>query len=104
MTQFKGIKSTVAGLESVGILDTGLQNWNLSPAELVEETLKREQGVLADNGGLCVKTGKFTGRSPKDKFAVFDGFRLNSCCRCSSSPSVDIVGDTCLYPASFAES
>lgn len=78
MTQFKGIKSTVAGLESVGILDTGLQNWNLSPAELVEETLKREQGVLADNGGLCVKTGKFTGRSPKDKFAVEDAETLNN--------------------------
>lgn len=72
MTQIKGIKSTVAGLESVGILDTGIQNWNLTPAELVEETIKRGQGVLADNGGLCVSTGKFTGRSPKDKFCVED--------------------------------
>lgn len=72
MTQIKGIKSHAAGLESIGIVDTGIQNWNLTPAELVEETIKRGQGVLADNGGLCVSTGKFTGRSPKDKFAVED--------------------------------
>jgi len=68
---FTGLKSTT-GLESVGILETGIQNWNLSPAELVEEAIKRGQGVLADNGGLCVSTGKFTGRSPKDKFCVED--------------------------------
>lgn len=78
MTQIKGIKSTVAGLESIGILDTGIQNWNLSPAELVEETIKRGQGVLADNGGLCVSTGKFTGRSPKDKFCVEDAETANN--------------------------
>lgn len=69
---FTGLKSQAAGLETVGIHDTGIQNWNLSPAELVEETIKRGQGVLADNGGLCVSTGKFTGRSPKDKFVVED--------------------------------
>ncbi|SFC07725.1 phosphoenolpyruvate carboxykinase (ATP) [Flexibacter flexilis DSM 6793] len=46
--------------------------WNLTPAELVEEALRNGEGVLADNGALMADTGKFTGRSPKDKFVVKD--------------------------------
>lgn len=68
---FSGIKPA-HGLESVGIRNAGKEFWNLSPAELVEHTLCRQQGKLADNGALCVDTGTFTGRSPKDKFAVSD--------------------------------
>lgn len=50
----------------------GKLHYNLTPAELVEHTLRRGEGVLADSGALCVSTGKFTGRSPKDKFVVKD--------------------------------
>jgi len=47
-------------------------NYQLSPEKLVEQTLQLHQGVLNDSGALCVDTGKFTGRSPKDKFTVND--------------------------------
>lgn len=45
---------------------------NLSPAELVEHAIKRGEGQLTDTGALAADTGEFTGRSPKDKFVVFD--------------------------------
>lgn len=52
--------------------------WNLTPAELVEEALRNGEGVLADNGALMADTGKFTGRSPKDKFVVKDANTENT--------------------------
>lgn len=67
-----GIKSKVSGLEEVGIHNPGFVYWNLTPAELVEDTLLRDEGFLADTGALVVMTGEFTGRSPKDKFVVKD--------------------------------
>lgn len=45
-------------------------HWNLEPAQLVEEALRRDEGVLAEQGSLVVRTGEFTGRSPKDKYIV----------------------------------
>lgn len=43
---------------------------NLTPPQLVEMALMRKEGLLASNGAFVVRTGKFTGRSPKDKFFV----------------------------------
>jgi len=37
-----------------------------------------EKGVLTDTGAVAVKTGVFTGRSPKDKFFVKDSVSQNS--------------------------
>jgi len=37
---------------------------------LTDQTLERGQGRLSANGTLCVTTGKFTGRSPEDRFIV----------------------------------
>jgi phosphoenolpyruvate carboxykinase (ATP) len=43
---------------------------NLSTAELYEDAIRESDGVIAANGPLVVRTGKHTGRSPKDKFIV----------------------------------
>ena len=44
--------------------------FNLTPEELYAEALSRGEAKLASNEALVVSTGKFTGRSPKDKFIV----------------------------------
>ena len=49
------------GLEKLGIIEPLEVYRNLSPAELVEAALFREEGTLADNGALIVTTGKYTG-------------------------------------------
>lgn len=47
-------------------------HYQLSADELIHQTIERGQGVLNDTGALCINTGAFTGRSPKDKFIVVD--------------------------------
>ncbi len=43
---------------------------NLSVAELYERAVRAGEGTIAAEGPLVVRTGKHTGRSPKDKFVV----------------------------------
>ncbi|HVA97672.1 MAG TPA: phosphoenolpyruvate carboxykinase (ATP), partial [Bacteroidia bacterium] len=67
-----GIKAKDASVASLGLKNVSAAYWNLSPAELVEETIIRGEGILTDTGALAVDSGEFTGRSPKDKFIVCD--------------------------------
>lgn len=48
----------------------GEVHYNLSAPQLVEHSLRRKEGVLTSTGALSTLTGKYTGRSPKDKFIV----------------------------------
>jgi phosphoenolpyruvate carboxykinase (ATP) len=66
-----GNASKVHGLDQIGLAPAN-QYWNLGPAQLVEEAIRRGEGVLAKDGPLVVKTGKHTGRSANDKFTVRD--------------------------------
>ena len=43
---------------------------NLSVAQLYEHGIRRGEGIVAEGGSLVVRTGKHTGRSPKDKYTV----------------------------------
>jgi phosphoenolpyruvate carboxykinase (ATP) len=72
-----GLKNSSANLAAIG-LNVATAHWNLSPEELTQKTLELGQGELNDTGALCVSTGKFTGRSPKDKFTVKDAITEKS--------------------------
>jgi phosphoenolpyruvate carboxykinase (ATP) len=60
------------GLEEHGIHNLNAAYWNPGAPQLIEHALQRREGTLAANGALVVRTGQFTGRSPKDKFIVRD--------------------------------
>ncbi len=62
---------------SFTLADQGLHtnaaiHWNLLTGALVEEAVRRGEGMLAAEGPLVVATGKHTGRSAKDKYIVKD--------------------------------
>jgi phosphoenolpyruvate carboxykinase (ATP) len=61
-----------AWLAQMALAHVGEAHWQLSPAALVEEALQQKEGVLSQEGALVCNTGKFTGRSPRDKFIVQD--------------------------------
>ncbi len=42
----------------------------LSVPQLVEKVLTRKEGILTSTGAVKAETGKYTGRSPKDKYIV----------------------------------
>src|ERR671914_2979130 len=57
-------------LERLGLRDLKSVRENLSPARLVEESIRRREAVLADSGALVAETGERTGRSPVDRFII----------------------------------
>lgn len=57
-------------LNYLGIKTTEKVYRNVTSSKLIEEAIKREEGVLSDKGALVINTGKYTGRSPKDRFIV----------------------------------
>ena len=59
-----------SGLEDHGFSPRGRVFWNPTTALLYTHSLLNGEGKLAEGGPIVVDTGRFTGRSPKDKFIV----------------------------------
>ena len=55
-----------------------------APPQLVEHAIQRREGNLSADGALVVRTGQFTGRSPKDKFIVRD--EITDADACNGAP------------------
>jgi phosphoenolpyruvate carboxykinase (ATP) len=70
------MSQTLPAIDTASTLGTLLKgnkvHFNLHSGVLVEHSVRRSEGLLADNGALVGYTGKHTGRSPKDKFIVKD--------------------------------
>jgi len=58
-------------LSKYGINNSNI-HWNLSADQLIQICIDKNLGKIASSGALAVNTGKFTGRSPKDRFIVKD--------------------------------
>ena len=54
--------------DRLGIPGASNVHWNASSAELTEEAVKRGDAQLSEHGAIVADTGKYTGRSPNDKF------------------------------------
>jgi phosphoenolpyruvate carboxykinase (ATP) len=67
-----GIRPSRYGLIEHGIRNINIAYWNLGTAQLLEHAVRRHEGLFARGGAYVVRTGQFTGRSPKDKFIVRD--------------------------------
>jgi len=57
-------------LETQGISGLGAVYYNQIEPALIEAAIDRGEGKLGIGGAFLVTTGKFTGRSPKDKYVV----------------------------------
>src|SRR6185503_1645928 len=62
--------TTESALEAHGISPRGRVIHNPTTAQLYTHALANGDGRLAHGGALVVDTGRFTGRSPQDKFVV----------------------------------
>jgi len=58
-------------IQSFGISPSKIHR-NLSVDDLVKIAVEKKEGVINSTGSLSVNTGKYTGRSPDDRFIVYD--------------------------------
>jgi len=61
----------IAQIEEFGLKPSKIHR-NLSVEKLVEAVVHGNEGIVTSTGSLAVKTGKYTGRSPDDRYIVDD--------------------------------
>jgi phosphoenolpyruvate carboxykinase (ATP) len=57
-------------LDKMGFTDLGQVLRNLPVEDIIENIVDHQEGTLGLNGAVMVDTGRYTGRSPKDKYFV----------------------------------
>ena len=65
------LEKHIISLEDYGIINAKI-NYNLPVKSLYNICIDGKQGVLTNKNVLAINTGKFTGRSPKDRYIVSD--------------------------------
>ncbi len=64
-------------LKTYGIVHDRI-HYQLTPSQLHARTLEKGMGVKTATGALAINTGKFTGRSPQDRYIVKDAITADS--------------------------
>ncbi len=77
MLQETGVKPHNADLTKLGI-QSGHAYWNLPPDELKKMSIEHRLARETNTGAIAINTGKFTGRSPEDRFIVKDDITRDS--------------------------
>ena len=67
-----GFRNPAFGLTQSGVTSSGNVYFNLTPADLYEEAIRRGEATISAHGAIVAHTGQHTGRSAKDKFVVRD--------------------------------
>ena len=70
MNKAIGLHNPNFSLDHQGIKEYQRAFYNLNEKELLDASLERSEGTEGLGGTLLVTTGKFTGRSPRDKYIV----------------------------------
>jgi phosphoenolpyruvate carboxykinase (ATP) len=70
MREHSGEQHSAHGLEHHGLYNLNDIYWNLPTSALYEQSIRRQEGIIAHLGPLVVRTGHHTGRSPNDRFVV----------------------------------
>jgi phosphoenolpyruvate carboxykinase (ATP) len=73
-----GVRNGAFGADKFGFEGLAGVHWNLPEPALYEHAIQRQEAVLTEGGALSADTGAHTGRSPKDKFVVFDAMTENT--------------------------
>ena len=70
------IKSTITTKFTAQLVELGINPStvyrNLPAPKLVDISVQKNEGIVTSTGSLSVKTGKYTGRSPDDRYIVYD--------------------------------
>lgn len=64
------LKPSDIGLDELGIADSNSIKRNPPVESLIEDTILEKSGKIGMRGAVMVDTGRYTGRSPKDKYFV----------------------------------
>src|SRR5919206_3018822 len=79
------------------LLHEGNVQVQLSVPQLVEKVLERSEGTLTSTGAVSVSTGKYTGRSPQDKYIVMEESTKNKIAWGSTNQPISEEAFTNLY-------
>lgn len=93
----EGIMKIKESIEILGIKTEEKVYRNIPVPKLVRKVLQKKDGVLTDSGALAVATGRYTGRSPKDRFIVIDEMRDTTINWSDSNQRIDEPTYTKLY-------
>ena len=71
MSETKPTAKLISQITAFGINPSKIYR-NLPVEKLIEIAVQKNEGIVTSTGSLSVKTGRYTGRSPDDRFIVFD--------------------------------